>query len=65
MKMSEITKQGDKELQELVKKQREVLREERFKDRASRKASVIRNAKKTIAQALTELSARAANPQSK
>ena len=63
--MSEIKKQTDKELNELISKERNVLREERFKDRMSRKSSVIKNAKKTVAQALTELSARAANPESK
>lgn len=65
MKMEDIKSQNDKELAELVTSQREALRSERFKDRMSRKASVIRGAKKAVAQALTELSARRRNPESK
>lgn len=56
--MSEIVKKTDAELVELVEKSRETLREERFKDKFSRKASIIKTAKKEIAQALTEMSAR-------
>lgn len=58
IKMSEIVKKTDAELVELVEKSRETLREERFKDKFSRKASIIKTAKKEIAQALTEMSAR-------
>ena len=57
-KMQDIQKKSDSELAELVKKARETIREERFKDKMSRKASTIRNAKTDIARALTELSAR-------
>jgi hypothetical protein len=39
-------------------KNRETLREERFKDRFTRKASIIRATKLTIAQAMTEITAR-------
>ncbi len=56
--MQDIRKKSDKELTELVQKGRQSIREERFKDAMSRKASVIRNAKTEIARALTELSAR-------
>jgi ribosomal protein L29 len=56
--MQDIQKKSDAELTELVESARETVREERFKDAGSRKASVIRNAKTEIARALTELSAR-------
>jgi ribosomal protein L29 len=59
MKYSDIQKKTDAELVELVAATREELRTERFKDRFTTKASIIRNAKLTIAQALTELTARA------
>ncbi len=58
MNYSDIQKKSDAELVELVAATREELRNERFKDRFTKKASIIRNAKLTIAQALTELSAR-------
>lgn len=61
MKMDEIKRQSDRELTELVSAQREVLRQERFKDRMSRKASVIKKAKQAIAQTLTELNERRRN----
>jgi ribosomal protein L29 len=57
-KMSEIRKKTEAELVELVAATRETLRVERFKDKFGRKASVINAAKREIAQALTELSAR-------
>ncbi len=63
--MSDIRKKTDAELVEFTGKARETLRAERFKDKFSRKASVITNAKKEIARALTELSARRRNPQTK
>ncbi|MEZ4195464.1 MAG: 50S ribosomal protein L29 [Candidatus Paceibacterota bacterium] len=56
--MSDIVKKTDAELVELVEKARETVRLERFKDKFSRKASIINNAKKEIARALTELTAR-------
>ncbi|MCD5381465.1 MAG: 50S ribosomal protein L29 [Candidatus Pacebacteria bacterium] len=57
-KMQDIQKKSDSELTELVQSSRDELRQERFKDKMSRKASVIRNAKTEIARALTELTAR-------
>jgi ribosomal protein L29 len=63
--MQDIRKKSDKELTELVKKSREAIRQERFKDVMSRKASVIRNAKTEIARALTELNTRRRNPETK
>jgi ribosomal protein L29 len=62
--MSDIKKKTDAELTELVVKAREAARAERFKDKFSRKASVIINAKKEIARMLTELSVRR-NPEVK
>lgn len=56
--MQDIRKKTDKELTELVEKGRETVREERFKDKLSRKANVIHSAKKDTARALTELNAR-------
>lgn len=58
IKMSDIQKMNDTELTELVVKTRETVRLERFKDKFSRKANIINNAKKEIARALTELTAR-------
>lgn len=63
--IEDIRKKSDKELTELVKKSRETVRQERFKDTMSRKASIIRNAKTDIARALTELSDRRRNPETK
>ncbi len=56
--MSDIRKKTDAELVEFTVSARETLRAERFKDKFSRKANVIRNAKTEIARALTELTAR-------
>lgn len=64
-KMSEITKKTEAELIELVNSTRETLRAERFKDKFSRKASVITGAKREIARALTLLSARRHNNDAK
>jgi ribosomal protein L29 len=58
MNYTDIAKMSLAELGELVTTTREELRAERFKDRFSRKASIIRAAKLTIAQALTEMKAR-------
>ena len=58
MKYTDIKMKNDAELSELVVATREVLRAERFKDKFSKKAGVISDAKTTIARALTELSAR-------
>jgi ribosomal protein L29 len=63
--MKDMQKKSDKELAELVAAARKTIREERFKDTMSRKASVIRNAKTDIARALTELSARRRNLETK
>lgn len=63
--MDNIRKQSDKELVEAVAEARKTLREERFKDKFSRKAKEIRNAKTVIARALTELNARRRNNETK
>ena len=63
--MQDIRKKSDAELTEIVEKARTTVREERFKDKLSRKASIIRNAKTEIARALTELSTRRRNPETK
>lgn len=57
-KMQDIQKKSDSELAQLVQSSRDELRQERFKDKMSRKAGIIRNAKTEIARALTELTAR-------
>lgn len=64
-KMSEIRDKSEAELTELVNASRETIRAERFKDKFSRKASIITGAKREIARALTELSARRRNPDAK
>ncbi len=56
--MSDMRKKTEAELIELVTKARETIRTERFKDKFSKKAHVIRTAKKEVARALTELTAR-------
>ena len=56
--MQDIRKQSDKELVELVTKGREAVRGERFKDKFSKNAGVIRTNKKAVARALTELNVR-------
>ena len=58
-KMSDLRSKKEAELQEVVTSNREILRTERFKDKYSRKASIIGGAKKDIARALTELHVRA------
>lgn len=63
--MQDLRKKSDAELTEMVQSARETVREERFKDKFSRKASVIKNAKTEIARVLTELSARRRNPETK
>jgi ribosomal protein L29 len=64
-KMEDIKKKSDAELAELVQTARETVRQERFKDKFSRKANIIKNEKTVIARALTELSARRRNPETK
>jgi len=56
--MKDIQKKADRELTDLVIAARETIRLERFKDKVSRKASVIRIAKTEIARSLTELTTR-------
>lgn len=63
--MQDIQKKSDSELSELVQSNRETVRQERFKDKGSRKASIIKNAKTEIARALTELSTRRRNQETK
>jgi len=58
MKYTDIKTKTDAELSELVIAARETLRAERFKDKFSKKAGVISEAKTTVARALTELTAR-------
>ena len=58
MKYSDIKTKTDAELVELVESNRETLRAERFKDKFSKKASIIKTAKETVAQALSEQTAR-------
>ncbi|MEZ4104032.1 MAG: 50S ribosomal protein L29 [Candidatus Paceibacterota bacterium] len=65
IKMSEIKKKTDAELVEMVTTARETVRVERFKDKFSRKAGVINSAKLEIARALTELSNRRRNNDTK
>ncbi len=64
-KSEDIRKKSEKDLAEVVEKGRQTLRHERFKDAMSRKAIVIRNAKKETARALTELNARRRNQETK
>lgn len=61
MKHTDIQKKNDSELFELVSTSRENLRAELFKDKFSKKASVIRTAKMIVARTLTEINARRRN----
>lgn len=63
--MQDIRNKSDKELTDVVDSARETLREERFKDKLGRKASIIKKAKLEIARALSELTARRRNPEIK
>ena len=63
--MKDIQKKSDSELTEMVTGGRDTVRQERFKDKFSRKASIIRTAKTGIARALTELNARRRNQETK
>jgi ribosomal protein L29 len=63
--MKDIRTKSEAEITTLVSEAREALRTERFKDKFARKASVIKNAKKEVARALTELTARRSNPETK
>jgi len=64
-KMIDVRKKSDGELSELVQSARHTVQEERFKDKFSRKAGIIRNAKTDIARALTELTTRQNNKETK
>jgi ribosomal protein L29 len=56
--MQDLRTKSDAELVETVQAARKALKDERFKDGFSRKAAIIRNAKKDTARALTELNTR-------
>jgi len=64
-KMEDIKNKSDAELTEFVQTARETVRQERFKDKFSRKASIIKTNKTDIARALTELTARRRNQETK
>lgn len=64
-KMQDIVKKSEAELTEMVQSARETVRQERFKDKFGRKANIIRTAKTEIARALTELTARRRNQETK
>ena len=55
----DIRNASDADLRALIGKGQETLRTERFKDKFSRKAGLIRETKRQIARAHTELTARA------
>jgi ribosomal protein L29 len=63
--MKDIRTKSDGELTEMVQTARDTVRQERFKDKFSRKASVIQNAKTEVARVLTELSVRRRNQETK
>lgn len=63
--MENIRKQSDKELAETATEARKTLREERFKDKFSRKPKAIHTAKATVARVLTELRTRKTNKDTK
>lgn len=63
--MEDVRKKSEAELTSMVEEGRKTIREERFKDKFSRKASTIRKAKTDTARALTELTARRRNPDTK
>lgn len=63
--MQDFKKKSDTELAEAVQTARTTIHSERFKDAFSRKPKAIQTAKKEVARALTELSARRRNPETK
>ncbi len=63
--MQDLRKKSDAELAETVQASRKAIKDERFKDAFSRKAGIIRNAKKEVARSLTELNARRRNTEAK
>ena len=56
--LKDIRSKSDADIKKLISENQEILRAERFKDKFTRKAGVVRNAKKTIARAATELTVR-------
>jgi ribosomal protein L29 len=56
--MQDLRKKSEAELVETVQAARKTIKDERFKDAFSRKAGIIRNAKKEVARSLTELNTR-------
>lgn len=62
--MQDIKAKSDAELTELVTAARETVRLERFKDKFSKDANVIKANKLDVARALTELNTRRNNPTS-
>lgn len=54
----EIKGKTDQELANLIQENKKTLRTERFKDKFSKKAGVIKAAKRQVARAYTELTAR-------
>jgi ribosomal protein L29 len=63
--MQDLRKKADAALIETVHAARKTIKDERFKDAFTRKAGTIRNAKKEVARALTELNTRRRNNQAK
>ena len=57
----EIRDKSDQELRNFISKSKETLRLERFKDKFSRRAGTVRQAKRQVARAFTELTARVNN----
>lgn len=54
----EIRDKSEQELRDFINQSKETLRLERFKDKLSRKAGTVRQAKRQVARAFTELTAR-------
>jgi len=63
--MQDIRKKSEAELVGMVQDARNTVRQERFKDKFSRKAGIIRNAKTEVARTLTELNFRRRNQEIK
>lgn len=63
--MQDLRKKSDVELAQTVHDSRKAIQNERFKDTFSRKPATIRKAKKEVARALTELTARRRNNETK
>ena len=58
MAKTDMTKKSDKELQDIIADKRTEIQSERFKDKMSRKASILKGGRKEIARAKTEVTAR-------